>query len=146
MSTKVMKQNAKQLNKKEDPKLTEEEQEIVIKKRELLDYAEKMTNAKEMHKNRSKEFKEEIYELRDQTEIYASEYRKLKNLYKDTQKELNDLQERINNKRVHKVKDVGDVVIGNIEEEIKQIDEEAKNNYAEKRKKKMADFMKQFDL
>jgi hypothetical protein len=117
---------------------------VEIKKKELLGYAEKMTNAKEVHKKRSVEFKSEIIELREQNDIYASEYKKIKQKYNDTMKELNDIQSRLSNKKIHKVNDFNDISINNIEEEIKQVDEEAKAKYEDKRKQNMEKFMKQF--
>ena len=53
--TKIMKPNAKQHHKRENSDLTDEEV-IEIKKKDLLDYAEKMTSVKDMHKKRSIDF------------------------------------------------------------------------------------------
>lgn len=122
-----------------------DEELIEIKKKELLGYAEKMTNAKEIHKKRSVDFKSEIIELREQNDIYASEYKKIKQKHNDTLKELNDLQSRMNNKKIHKVNDFNDISMNNIEDEIKQVDKEAKAKYEEKRKQNMEKFMKQFN-
>jgi hypothetical protein len=121
-----------------------DEELVEIKKKELFGYAEKMLNAKEVHKKRSVEFKSEIIELREQNDIYAAEYKKLKQKYNDTMNELNDIQSRLSKKKIHKVDDFNDISINNIEEEIKQVDEDAKAKYEDKRKKNMENFMKQF--
>lgn len=136
--TKVVKQGSK----KDKQELSDEEV-IEIKKKELLDYAEKMTSVKELHKKRSIESKAEVLELREQNDFLISSYRKLKDKHNDTAKELKELQDRVNNKKVHRVNDFNDIMIGNLEEEIKQAEDEAKRIYEEKRKRRMEEFKKQ---
>lgn len=136
--TKVVKHGSK----KDKQELSDEEV-IEIKKKELLEYAEKMTSVKELHKKRSIETKVEVLELREQNDLLISSFRKLKDKHNDTAKELKELQDRVNNKKVHRVNDFNDIMIGNLEEEIKQAEDEAKRIYEEKRKKRMEEFKKQ---
>lgn len=129
-------------HKKETHELSDEEI-IEIKKKELLEYAEKMTSVKELHRKRSIESQAEVLELRDHNAYLITQFRKLRDTHNDTTKELKELQERINNKKVRRVNDFNDIIVGNLEEELKAADEEAKRIYEEKRKKRMEDFKKQ---
>jgi hypothetical protein len=128
--------------KKEKTELSDEEI-IEIKKKELLEYAEKMTSVKELHKKRSIESKAEVLELRDQNDYLISQFRKMRDKYNDTAKELKELQDRVNNKKVHRVNDFNDIIVGDLDEEMRMADEEAKKIYEEKRKKSLEDFKKQ---
>ena len=127
--------------KKEVVEMTDEET-IEIKKKELLEYAERMVNVKDLHKKRSVEAKAEVLELRDQNSFMITEFRKIRDKYNDTAKELKELQDIVKNKKVHRVNNFNDIAIGNLEDEIKQVDEEAKKMYEEKSKKRMEEFKK----
>lgn len=140
---KVVKPNNNSNNKKEKQELSDEEV-IEIKKKELLEYAEKMTNVKELHKKRSIESKAEVLELRDHNGLLITEYRKLNDIHNDTVKELKELKDRVNNKKIHRVNDFNDIMIGNLEEEMQHVDNEAKKIYEEKRKRSLEEFKKQF--
>ena len=99
---------------------------------------------KETHKKRSIEFKAENLELKEQNLIYANEYNKLKQLYYDAKKDLENLKARQTNKKIHKINDINDISIIALDDEIKQADEEAKKTHENKRKDNMQNFMKQF--
>lgn len=121
-----------------------DEEILEIKKKDLFNYATKMTETKEAHKNNSIKIGTENYRLKEENNIYKSQYESLKNRYQDLQKEINELQSRIKNKKVHKLDTFDDIVIMDINKEIQSADEDAKNNYTKIREKNINDFMKQF--
>lgn len=138
MTQVVNKKNIK-VNNKEDNEISTDSDVIPIRKKDIEAYGDLLISTKNAHKNRAINAEAEVLDLREKNELLTTGYSRLANAYKD-------LKNRTENKKVHKINDINQMIPDDLENEMKQVDTEARKKYEEIRKKNRDAFMSQFIL